>query len=129
MEKVKLTLTIEKQEGKELWGRVNYNGNLITDFADEVPELEAKMKSLLYDFENLNPEIVEFVHEYDIYALFQGFDFLKISSVAKHAGMNPGLLRQYVSGNKNPSREQANRIERTLHQLALKLKEVKIITA
>ncbi len=129
MGKVKLTLTIEKQEGKALWGRVDYNKNLITDFADTVPELEAKIKSLLKEFENLDPVIVEFVHEYDIYALFQGFDFLKISTVAKHAGMNPGLLRQYVSGNKNPSREQANRIERTLHQLASRLKEAKIITS
>jgi len=127
MKSIKLTLTIEKQDGKELWGRVEYNENLITDFADTIPELETKMKSLLKEFENLNPESIEFAHQYDIYSLFKGFDFLKISTVAKHAGMNPGLLRQYVSGSKHPSKEQANRIERTLHQMALRLADAKIV--
>ncbi|AWW32403.1 hypothetical protein DN752_20910 [Echinicola strongylocentroti] len=127
METVKLV--IERQGGKELWGRVNYNDNLITDHANTVPELEAKIKTLLRDFEDVDPDTVEFVYLFDVYALFQRFDFLKISTVAKHAGMNPGLLRQYVSGAKNPSKEQAKRIEDTLHRLALELQEANILVA
>jgi hypothetical protein len=129
MEIIKIPLTIERQGGKELWGRVVYNDNLITDFAETIPELEAKIKSLLWDFEEIPPENVEFTHQYDIYALFQKFDFLKISTVAEHAGMNPGLLRQYVSGVKNPSIEQAKKIEKTLHHLAKELQEIIIITS
>lgn len=129
MEIINIPLTIERQGGKELWGRVEYNGNLITDFAETVSELEAKIKGLLMDFEELAPEQVAFAHQYDIYALFQKFDFLKISNVAEHAGMNPGLLRQYVSGVKSPSAEQAKKIERTLHNLAAELKEAIIVTS
>lgn len=129
MEIVNIPITIERQEGKELWGRVEYKGNLIIDFAETVPELEAKIKGLLWDFEELAPEQVKFTHQYDIYAVFQKFDFLKISTVAEHAGMNPGLLRQYVSGAKSPSEEQAKKIERTLHMLATELKEAIIVTS
>jgi len=129
MEIVKIPLTIERQVGKGLWGRVVYNDNLITDFAETISELESKIKALLWDFEELAPENVEFTHQYDIYALFQKFDFLKISNIAEHAGMNPGLLRQYVSGAKSPSIEQAKRIEKTLHNLAAELKEAIIITS
>ena len=129
MDIVKIPLTIERQVGKELWGRIVYNDNLITDFAETVPELEAKIKALLWDFEKLAPEYVEFTHQYDIYALFQKFDFLKISTIAEHAGMNPGLLRQYVSGVKSPSIEQAKKIEKTLHNLAAEMQGVIIVTS
>lgn len=127
MEAVKIPLTIERGEDKQLWGRVEYNQNLITDFADSVFELETKMKELLWEFEELNPDSVQFEHLFDVSALFQKFDFLKISNVAKHAGMNPGLLRQYVSGVKNPSMDQAKKIEKTLHQLAFELSKVVVI--
>ncbi len=129
MEIVKIPLTIERGDGKVLWGRVEYNGNLITDFGDSIPELEEKMKALLWDFEEVNPETVQFECQFDIYALFRRFDFLKISNVAEHAGMNPGLLRQYVSGAKNPSEEQAKKIERTLHKLAQELQKVTIVAS
>lgn len=129
MEIVKIPLVIERGEGKVLWGRVDYNGNLITDFANSIPELEEKIKVLLFDFEEVIPANIQFEHQFDIYALFQRFDFLKISTVAEHAGMNPGLLRQYVSGAKNPSEEQAKKIERTLHKLAQELQKVSIFTS
>lgn len=117
MKTVKIEMVIEKQDG-ELWGRVNYNDNLIAENAGSVDELEGKMKALLEDFEGLDPSAVEFAHLYDVYALFQKYDYLNISKVATHAGINPGLMRQYASGVKNPSREQATKIENTLHRLA-----------
>lgn len=129
MEIVKIPLIIERGDDKLLWGRVEYNGNLITEIGDSIPELEEKMKALLSDFEEVNPESVQFECQFDIYALFQRFDFLKISNVAEHAGMNPSLLRQYVSGAKNPSEEQAKKIERTLHKLAQELQKVTIVAS
>ncbi len=51
---------------------------------------------------------------------------LNISSIAKRAGMNPGLLRQYASGVKHPSREQAKKIEDSIHKIANELREVTI---
>lgn len=127
MKTVKIPLTIERGDGRELWGRVEYNENLITDFASSVSELEQKMKTLLWEFEEVNPETVQFEKQFDVSALFERFDFLKISNVAEHAGMNPGLLRQYVSGAKNPSIDQAKKIEHTLHELAAELQKAIII--
>lgn len=127
MKTVKINLTIERGEDRKLWGNLTYNENLITDFAENIPDLEFKMKSLLKDFEGLESDQIEFVHHYDVYALFQRFDYLKISSVAKHAGMNAALLRQYASGVKSPSSDQAKKIEQALHRLAEELSKSSVI--
>lgn len=117
MEKIKLELIIESEQGL-LHGRVTFNDNLIVDNAKSLPELEEKIKVLLHNFEGIEPNRVEFEHSYDVYALFELFDFLKISKVAEHAGINAGLLRQYASQVKYPSAKQARKIENTIHRLA-----------
>ena len=120
---MKLLLIIEKSKGK-LWGRVNYKDNLITDFATNIDTLEKKMRKLLKDFHEL--QNVEFDYSYDLTVFFEEYDFLKQSKIAELAGMNPGLLRQYASGVKHPSLEQAKKIEKAVHNLAKELKSVSI---
>lgn len=63
---------------------------------------------------------------YDLQAFFQDHDYLKITAIAKRANMNPGLLRQYASGVKYPSLEQAKRIEDAIHDLAKELDRVSL---
>jgi hypothetical protein len=58
-------LIIERGEN-ELIGRVNYNDNLIVDFAPTVLALENRMKALLFDFEEVNPDQIAFNHYYDV---------------------------------------------------------------
>ncbi len=128
MEKVKLALIIES-EGAELTGRVTYNDNLIVDSAQTLPELERNLKNLLFEFEGLKIETVEFEHFYDVFALFNKFDWLKISKVAEHAGINPGLLRQYASQIKYPSAVQAKKIENAIHQLATQMMQASVYVA
>lgn len=120
---MKLLLIIEKSKGK-LWGRVNYRDNLITDFASNVNTLERKVRKLLKDFHQI-PN-VEFEHSYDLTSFFDEYDFLKQSKIAELAGMNPGLLRQYASGVKFPSADQAKKIEKAVHDLAKELRAVSI---
>ena len=55
------------------------------------------------------------------------FEILKVSAVAKEAGMNPTLLRQYLSGIKHPSPEQALRVQNALHRVAQRLLEVRFV--
>jgi len=125
MEKIKLELVLEKGvEG--IWGSVNYNDNLISDFGKSIAEVDLKIKNLLYEFENINPDTISFDYAYDMYALFKEFDFLNISKVAKYAGIHAGLLRQYSSGVKHPSLNQAKKIEDTIHKLADEMKKVTI---
>ncbi len=128
MQPTKIELIIEKGE-EGLWGTVTYNDNLITDQAPTLPELEDQIKTHLQEFENANPETIAFEHTYDVFALFQEFDFLNISKVAKYAEINAGLLRQYASGVKHPSLNQAKKIEETLHRLAAQMQKISVYTA
>ena len=116
----KLTLTIERADGV-LWGRTEYDDNLLVESSDTQEGLETSLKTLLHDFHDLDPAQVEFTIEYDLTAFFQEFDFLKITKIAELAGLNGSLLRQYVSGKKNPSPAQAQKIETAIHQLGDKL--------
>ena len=117
MEKIKVELIIERGDN-DLSGRVTYNNNLIVDSGKTAKELEKRIKTLLHDFEDVDPETIEFEISYDVYALFKQFDFLNIGKVAQRAGINAGLLRQYASQVKHPSATQAKKIEDTIHQLA-----------
>jgi len=116
----KLTLTIERADGV-LWGRTEYDDNLLVESSETQEGLEASLKTLLHDFHDLDPARVEFTIEYHLTAFFQEFDFLKITKIAELAGLNGSLLRQYVSGKKNPSSTQAQKIETAIHQLGDKL--------
>jgi hypothetical protein len=54
----------------------------------------------------------------------KSFEAVKVGAVAKEAGMNATLLRQYVSGVKRPSPEQAQRVQDALHRVAQRLLQV-----
>ena len=123
-----IELIIEKGENG-IWGRVNYNNNLITEQADTLGDLELNLKTLLKEFEGVDPESFAFDIKYDVYSLFEQFDFLNISKVAKYAGIHPGLLRQYASGVKHPSLNQAKKIEETLHRLAAEMQKASVYVA
>lgn len=123
---MKILLTIEKDKGK-LWGRVTYKNNLITDYASSIVSLEKKMTKLLKDFHNVSNPV--FSYAYDLTVFFEEFDFLNQSKIAELAGINPGLLRQYASGVKSPSADQARKIEKAVHNLARELRSVSLAVA
>ena len=120
---MKLQLIIEKADNS-FWGRVNYASNLVVDSAKTIPSLEKKLKKALTDFHDLKDVVFE--HTYDLTVFFEQFSFFNQSKIAELAGLNPGLLRQYASGVKHPSREQANKIQVAIRELANTLKTVKI---
>jgi hypothetical protein len=59
MERQHIKLIIEKSE-QGIWGRVNYNDNLIIEQATAFDDLKAKLKILLKDFEDVDPESIVF---------------------------------------------------------------------
>jgi hypothetical protein len=128
MKKIKIDLVIEKGEDG-LWGSVNYHDNLIAESGQNILDLEQKFKVLLHNFEGVDPDAIEFSHSYDVYALFQQFDFLNITNIAKRAGINPALMRQYASGVKHPSLTRAKEIEDVLHELAAQLSKTLVYAA
>jgi hypothetical protein len=118
-----IQLILEKEAGK-LWGRVLYQDNLIADSATTLQALEKKMRKLFKDFHQL--EEVTFEYAYDLTVFFEEFNFLNQSKIAELSGINPGLLRQYASGVKNPSEIQAKKIQAAIRGLAVRLKNVQI---
>jgi hypothetical protein len=120
-------LIIEKGDDGKLWGRIKQGDNLLVDSASTVEQLEKKMQTLLKNFHKIKE--VKFKHFYDVSAFFQHFDFLNQSKLAELSEINPGLLRQYASGTKYPSPDQAKKIEKAIHKIATNLKAVSLYAA
>ncbi|TWI84098.1 hypothetical protein [Chitinophaga japonensis] len=120
-----MELIIEKADVGFL-GRVHCEDNLIIDEADNLETLEENIKKALKEFHGLNPKDVKFERKYDLSALFEKFNYLKISIVAELAGLNASLLRQYVTGVKHPSVSQAKKIEEAIHRIGNELNRIHV---
>lgn len=122
----KLLLIVEKSKDGKLWGRVEFNDDLMIDSANSLAVLERKIKNLLYKFYQIEPSKIEFELAYDLSALFSQMDYLNISAIAAKAHISPGLMRQYVSGFKYPSQQRAKAIEDTIKNIGHELIGVKV---
>ena len=125
---IKIPLVIESAKENEYWGRVLYEDNLIVEDASSIIELEEKIKLLLYEFHQLDPNKITFDLQYDIVGLFEEKKFLNAGVIAERAGINKSLMRQYAAGIKNPSAERAKEIERAIHEIGKELLVVKLST-
>lgn len=56
------------------------------------------------------PYDVEFAYQYDLQSFFDYFSFLNVTEIAKRAGINPSLMRQYTSGVKNAGEKTYERL-------------------
>ena len=68
------------------------------------------------------PEI-EIEWRYDIQSFFKCFAYLKISNIAKKAGMNASLVRQYASGYAKASEKQYAKLREAIKEVAKELEE------
>ena len=111
-----------------------------TGFNPRVPTLEELKESFTSAFndyleiaEDLDEDWIDEVKsiervEYvmNIPSLFKLLPELKISSIAKKAGINESLMRQYASGKANASEERAKIIENAIHELGQELISVSL---
>ena len=65
--------------------------------------------------------IVEFVYKYDLHSFFNYFSFLNVTEIAKRAGINPSLMRQYNSGIKNAGEKTYERLAACLDRIKAEL--------
>jgi hypothetical protein len=119
-------------------GRIEGKGNFMpTTAGNTAKEVLDNLKLLIADYlqheghedkgwNKVDVNKVEFELRYDLQAFFEEYDFLKQTKIAQLSGINPGLLRQYSSGVKYPSSEQAKKIEGAIHKLANELQAVSI---
>ena len=138
MSKKKLTIILEKGND-ELWGRIDTPGSfLLTTVGNSMEEVTANLRDLVADFlENEGKELPEwqgisesditYQFEYDMTAIFDVFNAIKMSAIAASAGINPSLVRQYATGKKHPSERQAKRIEMAIQELGSRLMHVRVV--
>ncbi len=122
MENIKLI--IESAKDGMVWGRVAYDDNLLVESAGNTEELELKMKTLLVQVHDLVPDAINFDISYDLSAFFENFGYLKISEIAKYAGLNASLLRHYVAGSKTASKAQVIKLQDAIHKVGNELAQV-----
>ena len=68
-------------------------------------------------------------YEVDLESVFNLIPEVNITQLAKLIKMNPGLLRQYVSGSKKASEKQTNKVMQGIKLLTEKLKSLQITAA
>lgn len=62
-----------------------------------------------------------FEYKYDLRSFFNYFNFLNVSEIAKRAGINPSLMRQYTSGVKNAGESTYKKLSACLAQIKSEL--------
>ncbi|WP_077195822.1 pilus assembly protein HicB [Prevotella ihumii] len=64
---------------------------------------------------------LSFEYKYDLRSFFNYFSFLNVSDIAKRAGINPSLMRQYTSGVKTASEKTYERLSSCIEQIKAEL--------
>ncbi len=107
-------------------------------FGDGSTVAEAKA-----DFENTVKEFIEtyeetgvqdpddlkntsFVYKYDLPSFLSYYKFLNMTQLAKYAGINPSLMRQYKRG-QYVSEKQVSKIQAAVHKIGKELSAVKLL--
>jgi DNA-directed RNA polymerase beta' subunit len=75
------------------------------------------IKELLEEEGKQMPEL-EFVFRFDIGSFFDYYSYLNMSGVAKKAGVNASLMRQYAMGKHEPSQKRKQQILDCLRQIS-----------
>lgn len=100
--------------GGSTYGEVKVNlEEMINLFIEEDPTVKTKYS---------NGYKLKF--EVSLDSVFDLLPEVNISQLAKLGKLNPGLLRQYVSGSKKASEKQAQRVMDAIDKLAIKLNSI-----
>ena len=131
---MKLNIILEPGDG-EMWGRIDAPNTLLTTVGNNANEVTQSLKELIQDhldnegkeqqfWQNVKVENITFEYVYDLTAIFDVISAVKINSLADLAGINQSLMRQYASGVKYPSAQQAQKIQVAVKQLGEKLLQI-----
>ena len=94
--------------------------------------LEHMVNEFIAEDEGISDQIkkgYKIKYEVDLESVFNLIPEVNITQLAKLIKMNPGLLRQYVSGSKKASEKQTNKVMQGIKLLTEKLKSLQITAA
>lgn len=118
----KLTIIVEQnQDG--YWGQIKEYPNVFTSGETLTELLSNAQEAMDLYFEDSDKPLktLRFELVVDLQEFFAINDYINITKLAKRAGMNTSLLRQYAKGIKYPSLEQVAKIENTLKEIGSEL--------
>lgn len=92
-------------------------GNTAKQAIEDMYVAQKEIKELLEEEGKKMPEL-EFVFRFDIGSFFDYYSYLNMSGVAKKAGVNASLMRQYAMGIHEPSQKRKQQILDCLHQIS-----------
>jgi hypothetical protein len=136
----KLTVILEKDGSDEIAGRVSTDQFLQVTVGATEQEVIDNLRDLIDDFiihdgdqydewRGVEAADIEFDIEYDLTSFFALFGQIKINGIAKLAGINETLLRQYASGTKTASAAQVAKVQTAVHQLGERMTRVSLVAA
>ena len=98
-------------------------------------EVKANLEEIINEFRVEDEEISSQLekgytikYEVDLESVFNLIPEVNITQLANLIKMNPGLLRQYVSGTKTASEKQTNKVMEGIRMLTEKLKSIQLTT-
>ena len=74
-----------------------------------------------YDIPELEPSV-----KYDLWAFFDKYP-IAATSIASHIGINPSLMRQYISGIKTPSKKRIGQIQTAIREIGKEMATVTLV--
>lgn len=116
----RFSIYVDGMKGHGLYGS---GQSVLEAKADMMLALNEMVEMYKEDGDTVPKEIVNpiFVYKYDVASIFDYFDWINVSSIARKAGINESLMRQYKSGLAFASERQCEKIQRTLNELAREL--------
>ena len=128
MEKRKILVTIEQASDGSFWCHTEdaINKGHFNSVGDSV---EAAKQDLIDCYEEAkklegNLPDVEFTYKYDIQSFFNYFSYLNATDIARRAGINPSLMRQYTSGVKKAGEKTYQRLSTCVDKIKEDLRAV-----
>ena len=92
-------------------------GNTAKQAIEDMYVAQKEIKELLEEEGKQMPEL-EFVFRFDIGSFFDYYSYLNMSGVAKKAGVNASLMRQYAMDKHEPSQKRKQQILDCLRQIS-----------
>ncbi len=126
---MKVLVTIERGKDGNYWcqtenailgGYLTATGKSVQEAKEDLRECLEEAKEDLEAEGKTFPEI-EFTYKYDLQSFFDYFSFLNVSDIAKRAGVNPSLMRQYTSGVKNAGEKTYQRLAACVQNIGREL--------
>lgn len=125
----KVLVTVSQAEDGSFWCHTEMNvfDSGLNGAGDTVAEAKADLMQCL---EESRRDVLEhggkvsdvkFEYRYDLRSFFEYFSFLNVSDIAKRAGINPSLMRQYTSGVKNAGEKTYSRLSACMANISKEL--------